>query len=162
MNITECNINTIIKGVLDVLALEISDREIEVNTCFYTELTPIQADQQQLKQVFLNMVNNALHQVPDKRGLINIMTYNTLSAKGGVTVEISDNGGGIPTEIIENIFNPFFTTKGSGTGLGLAITKKIIDNHKGNINVRNRPGVGVTFVINLPSNPMQSQEEALA
>jgi signal transduction histidine kinase len=142
--------------------LEINDREIEVNSCFYTELTPIQADEQQLKQVFLNLITNALHQVPEKRGLITIMTNNALSAKGGVTVEITDNGGGIPTEIIENIFNPFFTTKGTGTGLGLAITKKIIDNHKGNINVRNRPGVGVTFVINLPLNPATVQEENIA
>lgn len=159
MQFTSCNLNTIIKSVLDILALEITDREIEVNACFYTELTPIQADAQQLKQVFLNLITNALHQVPETRGLITIMTNNALSAKGGVTVEITDNGGGIPTEIIENIFNPFFTTKGTGTGLGLAITKKIIDNHKGNINVRNRPGVGVTFVINLPLDPATAQEE---
>jgi signal transduction histidine kinase len=89
------------------------------------------------------------------------MTYNTLSKKSGVTIEFSDNGGGIPPEIIENIFNPFFTTKGSGTGLGLPIIRKIIANHKGNINVRNRPGVGVTFVINLPLDPTKTQEEVV-
>ena len=159
LQFTESHVNVIIKNVLDVLALEIKDREVEVNSCFFTELAPIRADAQQLKQVFLNLITNALHQIPEKRGLITIMTNNALSAKGGVTIEITDNGGGIPTEIIENIFNPFFTTKGTGTGLGLAITKKIIDNHHGNINVRNRPGVGVTFVINLPSDPATAQEE---
>jgi two-component system sensor histidine kinase HydH len=90
------------------------------------------------------------------------MTYNTHSITGGVTIEFSDNGGGIAPEIIENIFNPFFTTKGTGTGLGLPIIRKIIDNHRGNINVRNRPGVGVTFVINLPLDPTKLQEEVLS
>jgi two-component system sensor histidine kinase HydH len=156
MHFEECHINTVIKSVLEVLALEIADREVEVNTFFYTELTPIKADIQQLKQVFMNLITNALQQVPPKKGLINIMTYNTLSLSGGVTIEFSDNGGGIPTDIIDNIFNPFFTTKGSGTGLGLAIIRKIIHHHNGNINVRNRPGVGVTFVINLPLDPTKT------
>lgn len=159
LQFTDCHVNAILKSVLDVLSLEITDRAVEVNACFFTELAPIKADAQQLKQVFLNLITNALHQIPETRGLITLMTNNALSAKGGVTVEITDNGGGIPTEIIENIFNPFFTTKGTGTGLGLAITKKIIDNHHGNINVRNRPGVGVTFVINLPADPALEQEE---
>jgi two-component system sensor histidine kinase HydH len=156
MRFEECHVNTVIKGALEVLNPEITDREIEVNTCFYTELNKIMADTQQLKQVFMNLITNALQQVPEKRGLINIMTYNTPSITGGVTIEFSDNGGGIPTDIIDNIFNPFFTTKGSGTGLGLAIIRKIISNHKGNISVRNRPGVGITFVINLPSDPTKS------
>jgi two-component system sensor histidine kinase HydH len=156
MHFEECHINMVIKSVLEVLALEIADREVEVNTFFYKELTPIKADIQQLKQVFMNLITNALQQVPPKKGLINIMTYNTLSLSGGVTIEFSDNGGGISTDIIDNIFNPFFTTKGSGTGLGLAIIRKIINHHTGNINVRNRPGVGVTFVINLPLDPTKA------
>jgi signal transduction histidine kinase len=154
----ECNVNTIIKSALDVLTLEIHDREIEVNTCFFKDLDPIMADTQQLKQIFINLVTNSLQQVPEKKGLINVMTYNTLSLTGGVTIEVSDNGGGVAPEIIDNIFNPFFTTKGSGTGLGLAIIRKIIENHRGNINVRNRPGVGVTFVINLPTDPRNANQ----
>lgn len=153
LNFEECHVNAIIKSTLDVLALELHDREIEANTCFFTDLTSIMADTQQLKQVFMNLIINALQHVPEKKGLINVMTYNSLSMAGGVTIEISDNGRGIEPELIDNIFNPFFTTKGSGTGLGLAIIRKIIDNHKGNINVRNRPGVGVTFIINLPTDP---------
>ncbi len=149
----KCNINAIIKGALELLDLEIHDLDVEINTCFFKDLDTIMADTQQLKQVFINLFTNALQQVSEKKGLINIMTYNTLSLTGGVTVEVSDNGGGISPEIIDNIFNPFFTTKGTGTGLGLAIIRKIIENHHGNINVRNRPGVGVTFVINFPMDP---------
>ncbi|PIE33837.1 hypothetical protein CSA56_10010 [candidate division KSB3 bacterium] len=152
------NVNAIIKSSLELLALEIQEREVEVNTCFFKDLDTIMADTQQLKQIFINLLTNALQQVADKKGLINIMTYNTLSLNGGVTIEVSDNGGGIAPESIDNIFNPFFTTKGSGTGLGLAIIRKIIENHRGNINVRNRPGVGVTFVINFPIDPRNMDE----
>ncbi len=155
----QCNVNAIVKSALELLDLEIHDREIEVNTFCYKDLDLIYADMQQLKQVFINLLTNALQQVAEKHGRINIMTYNTLSLKGGVTVEVSDNGGGIPTEIIDNIFNPFFTTKGTGTGLGLAIIRKIIENHHGNINVRNRPGVGVTFVINFPGDPREAEKQ---
>jgi len=154
----QCNVNAIIKSALELLDLEIHDRSVEVNTFFFKDLDMIYADMQQLKQVFINLLTNALQQVAEKQGRINIMTYNTLSLKGGVTVEVSDNGGGIAPEIIDNIFNPFFTTKGTGTGLGLAIIRKIIENHHGNINVRNRPGVGVTFVINLPKDPREADE----
>jgi signal transduction histidine kinase len=153
----QCHVNAIIKSALELLTLEIQDREVEVNTCFFKDLDPIIADAQQLKQVFINLITNALQQVVEKKGLINIMTYNTLSFTGGVTIEVSDNGGGIAPEFIDNIFNPFFTTKGTGTGLGLAIIRKIIENHRGNINVRNRPGVGVTFVINFPIDPRKEQ-----
>jgi len=159
MQFEECQINTVIKHTLDVLMPEIADRKVEVNTFFYTELNEIRADTPQLKQVFMNLLTNALHQVPSERGLINIMTSNAISFAGGVSIEISDNGGGIPPEVIDNIFNPFFTTKGTGTGLGLAITRKIIDSHHGTIHVRNRPGVGVAFIINLPFDPAISSEE---
>ncbi|GAK52092.1 GAF sensor signal transduction histidine kinase [Candidatus Moduliflexus flocculans] len=157
----QCNVNAIIKGALELLDLEIHDKDIEVNTFFFKDLDTIYADMQQLKQVFINLLTNALQQVAEKQGRINVMTYNTLSLKGGVTIEVSDNGGGIPAEIIDNIFNPFFTTKGTGTGLGLAIIRKIIENHHGNINVRNRPGVGVTFVINLPGDPRDAGQQEL-
>ena len=154
----QCNVNAIIKSSLELLDLEIHSHDVEVNTCFFKDLDSIWADMQQLRQVFINLFTNSLQQVPERNGLINIMTYNTLSMTGGVTIEVSDNGGGISPEIIDNIFNPFFTTKGIGTGLGLAIIRKIIENHKGNINVRNRPGVGVTFVINLPFDPREDDE----
>ncbi|HAP66853.1 MAG TPA: hypothetical protein DCQ99_03370 [Nitrospinae bacterium] len=66
-------------------------------------------------------------------------------------MSISDTGGGIPPEILDNIFNPFFTTKNHGTGLGLSLSKKIIENHGGTIGIDNRIGEGATFIINLPA-----------
>ncbi len=67
-----------------------------------------------------------------------------------IQVEVTDTGGGIQLEILDNIFNPFFTTKQDGTGLGLAIAHKIITQHQGEIEVINHPGVGATFLIRVP------------
>ena len=67
-----------------------------------------------------------------------------------ITVRVEDTGGGIPQEVFENIFNPFFTTKHTGTGLGLSICRKIIENHGGTIRVENQLGKGVTVYLHLP------------
>ncbi len=70
-----------------------------------------------------------------------------------VEISISDTGAGIPPEIIGNIFNPFFTTKGTGTGLGLAIAHRAVLMHSGEIKVDNRPGEGITFTLSIPVHP---------
>jgi len=70
--------------------------------------------------------------------------------KNFLQVEVTDTGGGSQADILDNIFNPFFTTKFEGTGLGLSIAHKIILKHKGMIHVINDPGVGATFLIKLP------------
>jgi signal transduction histidine kinase len=67
-----------------------------------------------------------------------------------VAVEIEDTGGGIPPEIMHNIFNPFFSTKEKGTGLGLSISHRIVEHHRGEIEVRNRE-LGVVFIIRIPA-----------
>jgi signal transduction histidine kinase len=72
------------------------------------------------------------------------------SDPGWATAEIRDTGGGIPPELLHNIFNPFFTTKASGSGLGLSIVHKIVTRHEGNVEIDNRPGEGVSFLIKLP------------
>jgi signal transduction histidine kinase len=72
------------------------------------------------------------------------------SDPGWVTAEIRDTGGGIPPELLHNIFNPFFTTKASGSGLGLSIVHKIVTRHYGGVEIDNRPGEGVSFFVKLP------------
>ena len=68
-----------------------------------------------------------------------------------MVVSVSDTGGGIPEDIITNIFNPFFTTKHTGTGLGLAITHRVVEMHGGSIQVKNVAGVGATFILSFPA-----------
>lgn len=113
-------------------------------------LPEIACDRDQIKQVFLNLMNNALEAMGG-RGTLSLRTYLSSEEDGlWVVGEVSDTGGGIPPHVLPNIFNPFFTTKEKGTGLGLAITRRIVEMHGGKIEIDNRPGVGSTFRVKLP------------
>ncbi|MEW6387329.1 MAG: GAF domain-containing protein [Thermodesulfobacteriota bacterium] len=117
------------------------------------ELTPlprIHCDDRQIKQVFYNLFQNA-RQAMTQGGTLTIRTF-TLEKEDGVyaAAAISDTGGGIPLEVLHNIFNPFFSTKDYGTGLGLSIAQRIISRHYGQIEVKNELGKGVTFIVSLP------------
>jgi signal transduction histidine kinase len=112
------------------------------------ELPRTQADPTQLQQIFLNLFLNALHAMP-RGGELGIRTH--LEGDGKmIRIEISDTGIGIREDLIDKVFQPFFTTKQKGTGLGLAISRQMIEQHDGTISVANRPGGGVLFTILLP------------
>ena len=105
-------------------------------------------DAQQLEQVLLNLLSNAVDAMP-RGGRVRIVLGRE---EGRVRLEISDEGTGIAPEILGRIFDPFFSTKeiGKGTGLGLAISYGIVKDHGGDILVRSQPGQGTTFTILLP------------
>lgn len=107
-------------------------------------------DRQQLTQVFLNILINALDVIP-KGGHIQIGV--TQETPDCATIQIHDDGPGIPADVIPNIFDPFFTTKppGQGTGLGLAVSQGIINRHGGEMRVESEPGEGTTFTVMLPA-----------
>ena len=114
----------------------------------YGELPLVPCSPQQLKQVFLNLIINAIHAV-DGSGRVRITTR---AAADEVRLWIDDEGCGIPEDVAERIFDPFFTTKqvGQGTGLGLSISHEIIRGHGGEIAVEPKTGPGATFVLRLP------------
>jgi PAS domain S-box-containing protein len=115
---------------------------------FDSNLSEIMADRLQLRQVFMNILLNASDAMSDG-GTITVKTfYNTNT--GLIEIEISDCGKGVDEMIKDKIFNPFFTTKSKGTGLGLAITKRIIEEHGGNISLQNNPSGGALFKIVFP------------
>lgn len=114
------------------------------------ELPRLHCDDRQIKQVFYNLFQNARQAMPEG-GTLTIKTYPVEKGDGlYAAAAISDTGGGIPLEVLHNIFNPFFSTKDYGTGLGLSIAQRIISRHYGQIEVRNELGKGVTFVVTLP------------
>lgn len=122
---------------------------VEVKTELNCADVTFLGNEMQLSQMFLNLVLNAFHEMEQKGGVL------TIAAKvqeNDILFSVSDTGGGIAPEIIPYIFEPFFTTKeaGKGTGLGLAIVSQVIEDHKGDIDVESRLGVGTTFYIKLP------------
>ncbi len=108
----------------------------------------IMADQMQLQQIFLNLLLNSVDAMPDG-GTLAIKTFQYLE-KNSIQIEISDTGKGIPKDVMEKIFQPFFTTKPKGSGMGLAITKRIVEEHGGSINVKSTQNRGTTFTIIFP------------
>lgn len=109
-------------------------------------LPEIEHDSDQIHQVLLNLLINALQAI-DHDGKISV----TVKARGKVAlVEVTDNGRGIPPEQLPHIFRPFFTTKGDGTGLGLSLARRIVEDHQGRVDVISTVGKGATFTVVLP------------
>ena len=144
----EVNIHEGLDITLTMIDHEIKNK-ISVNK-EYGEIPEINCYPDQLNQVFINVLMNAVQAI-EKEGQITIKTY---QANNNVIIEISDTGHGIPPENIDKIFNPGFTTRGVGvgTGLGLSICFNIIQKHQGQIKVESEVGKGTTFTIILPTD----------
>jgi PAS domain S-box-containing protein len=136
------------------------------------DLPTLGADQHQLTQVFCNLLINA-YEALEGRGRIEITARLASSSGDGallpdghvavptVLVDVADDGPGMPPDIAEKIFNPFFTTKAQGSGLGLAIVRKIIDAHEGRIDMTTADGRGTRFRVTLPVEPHKPGHQAI-
>jgi PAS domain S-box-containing protein len=140
------NINDIIRDTENLLKNLFLDNKIEVVAKLNDEIPLIKCDSNQIKQVMLNLLQNSIEVTPPE-GMIEIVTE--FDSKF-VTIRVKDSGSGIDEKDPSVVFEPFFTKKITGVGLGLANVKKIISDHNGSINVRNREFVGVEFTIQLP------------
>jgi two-component system nitrogen regulation sensor histidine kinase GlnL len=147
------DINAILDGMILLVSTETKKKQINITKHYSPDLTPAQIDREQIKQVFLNILLNAI-EATQENGKIVVKTR-LFTKPGGepyVQIEFTDTGCGIPDEYLEDIFNPFFTTKSTGSGLGLSISNQIIQDHRGYIDVESRVGKGSSFFINLPVN----------
>lgn len=156
----EEDLNDILESCLYTLRIRPSHELVVVETDLAHGLPKVFADRQQLKQVFLNLLFNAVEAMLPEGGVLTVRTRKIESglAQDWVQVDIQDTGKGINPEDVEHIFDPFFTTKHlsqehEGTGLGLAIAHQIIQEHRGSIEVQSVRGGGTTFLVNLPSSP---------
>jgi len=133
-------------------------KSVTVNKQF-GDIPEVTCSPSQVNQVFLNLITNAVQAMDAGRGAI---TLTTRGDGAGVTVEVADNGKGIPPEVLPKIFDPFFSTKeiGKGTGLGLSISYKIVQQHGGRIDVESPAGAGAKFTVWLPLKPPAEAELA--
>jgi signal transduction histidine kinase len=143
------NINDIIESALGILYNEFHLQHVRIEKNLSKDIEKLFLDENQIEQVFINLLLNALHAVDDS-GLITVQSAMD-AERNSIHVEVADNGCGIAAGDIKNIFEPFFSTKANGTGLGLAVSYGIIRNHQGDLRVFSEPGQGTRFVIKLPA-----------
>jgi two-component system, LuxR family, sensor kinase FixL len=136
-------------GTLELVRHQFHTRRITLAQELAPVLPAVHADRQHLRQVFLNLFTNALDAMPQGGTL----TLRAAAAPAAVTVEVADTGVGIAPEHLPRVMEPFFTTKdeGKGTGLGLAVCRRIVQEHRGTIEISSEPGQGTRVRITLPA-----------
>lgn len=142
------DVNDILKNVLGFSKLFFQQHNVDTDIILADGILKIDVDVEKLKQAFLNLIFNAVEAMPEGGTL----TVRTFSDKNGINIEFTDNGRGIPAADLDKLFDPFFTTKNTGTGLGLAMVHKIIELHRGKIQVSSDLSKGTTFCVILPAN----------
>ncbi|MHB8845542.1 MAG: ATP-binding protein [Nitrospirota bacterium] len=154
----EIDINELIKEVLLLLQHRTSRLKHTLELSLNRDLPKIYADAGSLRQLLMNLLLNAIYFTPEG-GSIHIATG--ADAAGRIRLTVRDTGAGIPAELLGKVFDPFFTTKpvGEGTGLGLTISHRIVEEHRGTIEVESRPGTGTAFIITLPSIEMGDRKD---
>ena len=142
-----CDVAGVIQGLLAFVDGELMGRRIEVATHLAEPLPPVRGDERQLRQIFMNLLRNAIEAMPEGGKL----TVEAAPAGGGVLVTVSDTGTGVPMGDEERVFEPFYSTKEQGTGLGLAIVKQVVRDHCGTVLCDHAEGGGARFKVWLPA-----------
>ncbi len=140
------HLNDLLRETIELVEPRLKDSEIGIDPDLAPIFLRVNGDPDQLKQVFLNLLMNAVDAVHG-RGTIRVVSW---LEDTRVNVRVEDNGPGLGPETAEKIFDPFFTTKSDGTGLGLAIARNIIEDHGGVISVTSIVGEGTCFIVSLP------------
>jgi len=162
LQVENVNVNKILEEALSLVAAQPSFQKVKVLTTLDPSLPPTGGDPVQLKEVFLNILSNAVEAMPEG-GAVTVSSRFLDGAARQIEVMIRDTGQGIPPENLDKIFMPFYTTKkiGQGTGLGLAIAYGIVKMHRGAIEVKSKVGEGTAFWVKLPASaPAQNPASA--
>ncbi|MDP3723423.1 MAG: ATP-binding protein [Candidatus Omnitrophota bacterium] len=141
-------LSALLDETLDLLSNDCLQHRVSVERTYSPNGSTIQADPQQLRQVFLNLFLNSLEAMDGQGGTL---TVSTTPQDGHLTVTIADTGPGIPKEHLPHLGEPFFTTKPTGTGLGLSVVQSIIQEHGGRISIDSALNLGTTVCITLPA-----------
>jgi signal transduction histidine kinase len=144
------DVNEVIREMIVLLRNAATQYSIPIRTQIAENLPPVMADRVQLQQVFMNLMLNGIEAMKDMHPP-GELTIKSQAQNGELLFSVSDTGVGLPTEQVDQIFNPFFTTKPDGTGMGLAISRSIIEVHGGRLWATANSGPGATFHFTLPS-----------
>jgi len=143
------NLAAIIDASLTQMRAKLETKNVSISRNYIVGPT-VRADADKLRQVFTNIIDNAIDAMDSNTGERHLDLAIRSSIPGMATVAIRDNGCGIPEDKLAKIFNPFYTTKQTGTGLGMGIAKKVVESHRGKIDVSSRVGEGTLFSISIP------------
>src|SRR5271156_5994908 len=143
------NLAWVLDGALTQMRSKLETNSVAVSRAYLSGPT-VRADADKLRQVFSNIIDNAIDAMESTTGERRLEFAIQNNGAGMAAVRIRDNGCGIPDDKIAKIFNPFYTSKTNGTGLGLGVAKKVIDSHRGTIEVHSQVGQGTEFVLAIP------------
>ena len=144
--VAEVDLNGLVTATMDVMSLPCSNQGVEPHVSLDQSLAKVHANPDMIKQCLINLVKNALEAMADGGKLF----VTTSMTRDHVLLTVEDTGPGVPLEIRDKIFSPFFSTKGKGSGLGLAQTHKILDEIGGDIDLVSREGFGTKLTLSLP------------
>jgi len=144
--VRKSDLNTTVEHAVMLGRQQALTKSVEITLQKNPSLPEIEHDSDQIHQVLLNLLLNALQAI-DRSGKVSVCVK---ARENAAVVEVSDDGRGIPPEQLPHIFRPFFTTKGDGTGLGLSLARRIVEDHQGRIDVTSMVGKGTTFTVVLP------------
>lgn len=156
----ETDVNAIIKKTLKLAHHLRSKKDYQVELSLHSTFM-ITINQQELQQVLVNLLVNAIQALPEKAGLVSIHSCNFQQKY--IQIIIRDNGQGMDEDSVNKVFNPFYTTKtqGQGTGLGLSISYSLVHRYGGNIEVNSAPGSGTEFIVTLLCEPILIEDEKM-
>jgi signal transduction histidine kinase len=159
LQIQKVNVSEVVDNTLQLLEKRLERYGVKVERERHNSLPKIEADPELLKEVMVNLIVNACDAMQEG-GRILITEEEGLAERMGraVLIQFADTGAGIPDQLREKIFQPFFTTKEEGTGLGLSIAARIMEEHGGRLEVRSEEKLGSTFIITLPVKEEQHEQ----
>jgi signal transduction histidine kinase len=149
-SINHISLNKVVKDLELLYESEIFLKQIQLTTTLSSEPVCLRIPESQLKQVLINILNNAIEAIEENCGVNREIHISTHIESEIATIKITDSGGGISSETMNNLFIPYYSSKEEGTGIGLYICKKIIESYEGAIHVESNEGHQTTFTIYLP------------
>ncbi|MDO8430988.1 MAG: ATP-binding protein [Candidatus Binatus sp.] len=159
-NFENVNLSSVLDGALTQMRSKLEANSIVVSRAYLSGPT-VRADADKLRQVFSNIIDNAIDAMESTTGERRLEFAIQNNGEGMAAVRIRDNGCGIADDKLAKIYNPFYTSKSNGTGLGLGVAKKVIDAHRGMIQVQSKVGTGTEFILAIPlSDAMRQAADA--